>query len=77
MSRKGYELPPCPFCGEDGYGVHLQKCEYPNEDYNRWAVICECCGASIGECVTPERAVEAWSRRAGQCPAPTEEGEGE
>ena len=58
------KLKPCPFCGENGYGVHLQKIIYANEDFKRWEVMCEMCGAEISEFVTPERAVEAWNRRA-------------
>lgn len=57
------ELKPCPFCGESGCPVHLQKIIYANEDYKRWEVICETCGAEMAEFVTPERAIEAWNRR--------------
>lgn len=53
------ELKPCPFCGERGCAVHLQKIIYANEDYKRWEVICETCGAEMAEFVTPERAIEA------------------
>lgn len=58
-----HELKPCPFCGESGCSVHLQKIIYANEDYKRWEVICETCGAEMAEFVTPERAIEAWNRR--------------
>lgn len=57
------ELKPCPFCGCNDYSVHLQRCYYTNEDYNRWKVMCEDCGAEVSEFVTPERAIEAWNRR--------------
>ncbi len=56
-------LKPCPFCGERGYAVHLQKNIYANEDYMRWSVMCETCGAEVSEFVTPERAIDAWNRR--------------
>ena len=58
------ELRPCSFCGESSDFVHLQKIIYANEDYRRWEVICENCGAEVSEFVTPERAIEAWNRRA-------------
>lgn len=57
------ELKHCPFCGEEGYSVHLQKLVYANEDFKRWSVICETCGAEISEFIAPERAIEAWNRR--------------
>lgn len=57
-------LKPCPFCGESSNFVHLQKIIYANEDYRRWEVMCENCGAEVSEFVTPERAIEAWNRRA-------------
>lgn len=59
------ELKPCPFCGCSDHAVHLQKRYYPNEDYQRWEIMCENCGAEILEFVTPERAIEAWNRRSG------------
>ena len=58
------ELIPCPFCGTGGYSVHLQRVYYENENYTRWKVICEGCGAEITEFPTPERAIENWNRRA-------------
>ena len=57
------KLKQCPFCGENGYGVHLQKIVYANEDFKRWEVMCEMCGARISEFVTPERAIDAWNTR--------------
>lgn len=60
------ELKPCPFCGCSDHGVHLQKVYYPNEEYLRWKIICEECGAEVSEKVTPERAIEAWNRRVGE-----------
>lgn len=57
------DLKPCPFCGENGWGVHLQKLVYSNENYERWSVICETCGAEISEFSAPERAITAWNRR--------------
>jgi Lar family restriction alleviation protein len=59
------ELKPCPFCGgeaETGYAIN---------DYNRWGVICKCCGASVeveewkGVEDTEGNAIAAWNRRAG------------
>lgn len=58
------ELKPCPFCGESEDCVHLQKIIYIREGHSRWEVMCENCGAEVSEFVTPERAIEAWNRRA-------------
>lgn len=43
------ELKPCPFCGTDDYGVHLQKIDYIAICRTRWKVICETCGAEVSE----------------------------
>lgn len=59
------ELKPCPFCGTDDYGVHLQKTDYVAVCLSRWKVICETCGAEASEFNSPERAAEAWNRRCG------------
>lgn len=59
------ELKPCPFCGTDDYGVHLQKIDYIAICRTRWKVICETCGAEVSEYELPERAAEAWNRRCG------------
>lgn len=52
-----------PFCGQSDYAVHLQKLFYENENYTKWEIMCECCGAEAGACDTPERAAAAWNRR--------------
>lgn len=39
------ELKPCPFCGCHDYGVHLQRLYYENDNYTKYKVICEDCGA--------------------------------
>lgn len=57
------KLKPCPFCGCSDYTVHLQKLYYDNENYTKWKVMCEACGAEMSEFATPERAIEAWNRR--------------
>lgn len=57
------KLKSCPFCGESGARVHLQKIIYTNEDFKRREIMCETCGAEVSEFVTPERAIEAWNRR--------------
>lgn len=57
------DLKPCPFCGRSDYAVHLQKLYYENDKYIKWKIMCEECGAEVGEFATPERAIEAWNRR--------------
>ena len=57
------ELKPCPFCGESGYMVHLQKLFHEKEDYPRWKVVCERCGARTDSVVEKEFAVNMWNWR--------------
>lgn len=57
------DLKRCPFCGQSDYAVHLQKLFYENENYTKWKIMCECCGAEVGNFATPELAIEAWNRR--------------
>lgn len=59
------ELKPCPFCGADDYGVHLQKIDYVAVCLSQWKAICETCGAGASEFNSPESAAEAWNRRCG------------
>lgn len=57
------DLKPCPFCGCHDYGVHLQKLYCENDNCTKYKVICEDCGAEVGEFRTLELAVGAWNRR--------------
>lgn len=57
------ELKSCPFCGRSDYAVHLQKLHYENDNYIKWKIMCEECGAEVGNFATPELAIEAWNRR--------------
>lgn len=58
------KLKQCPSCGCGEYEVHLQKLNFENEDFVRWCEMCESCGAEISQFATPERAIQAWNRRA-------------
>ena len=41
------ELKLCPFCGCHDYSVHLQRLYYENDNYTKYKVICEDCGAGL------------------------------
>lgn len=72
------ELKPCPFCGSTIIDVAtVAEHELMDADHNDYVwcsthfdVVCDAqnggCGASIGKNnATPEEAIEAWNRRAG------------
>jgi Lar family restriction alleviation protein len=56
-------LRKCPFCGGEA------KTGYAINDYNRWGVECNECGATVevaawrGVPDTEENAIKAWNRR--------------
>ena len=59
------ELKPCPFCG--GSARISADTEAKRDSMGRlWAftAVCDRCCASSGLTFTPERAIEAWNRRA-------------
>lgn len=54
-------LKPCPFCGADeASGIHIETIW---DDKEKFRVMCENCGAEIGDFKTLEQAVEAWNQR--------------
>ena len=54
-------LKPCPFCGADeASGIHIETIWDAKEKFR---VMCENCGAEIGDFKTLEQAVEAWNQR--------------
>nr|DAH25204.1 MAG TPA: restriction alleviation protein [Caudoviricetes sp.] len=62
------ELKHCPFCGESGELLHLQKVYHFDADnyieWSEWKVKCENCGAETSESGAPELVIEAWNRGA-------------
>ncbi len=67
-------LKNCPFCDEnlstnDVVAIHYEK---PKPSI-RYAAVCEC-GAMGAECVSEEKAIEAWNTRAAQPHPPVIEG---
>lgn len=63
----GYELKPCPFCGNVAPKLHTQR--WPVDDRGNYDkafwVRCGKCRACSHEYKVPEKAAEAWNRRAG------------
>lgn len=59
--NKPEQLKPCPFCGADeDSGLHIETIW---DDKEKFRIMCENCGAEIGDFKTIEKAVEAWNKR--------------
>ena len=53
------ELKPCPFCGSDNVEIHI-----PYMISDMYMVQCYDCNCNTAIFETPEKAAEAWNRRA-------------
>lgn len=60
-----YELKPCPFCGGQA-DISIDPETVVDTEGRRWAytVVCNKCCATSGLTYLPEKASEAWNRRA-------------
>lgn len=59
------KLKPCPFCGGEAE-IHVDHEEVEDTEKRHWAytVVCNRCCATSGLTHLPEKAREAWNRRA-------------
>ena len=67
------ELKLCPFCGARNNDEEIPLAVGWCIETDTCAVFCDRCGASGAERDSWEEAIEAWNRRAQECPRPLEE----
>jgi Lar family restriction alleviation protein len=64
----------CPFCGSDSIEVYTHYGESVGIQYGGYYPECTVCGCRLDYYETREKALEAWNRRADDCPHKCSEG---
>lgn len=65
QKRRKNKLKPCPFCGGDAeINVDHEGVEDTEKRHWAYTVVCNRCCATSGHTYLPEKAREAWNRRA-------------